>query len=285
MERISNLSDRDLERLLIANLQSGEHDVEELSVFIQDVKTLLAEPPEEAIAAGHLAAMTELAQRLAEGEAEAGPARATSSSDRGRSGHTRSWRKAMRLKLLVAAVGVVVLTAFGGAAYAGVLPAGVQSSVADLAGKVGVTLPVDEGNVDEGDVTGVDDDDQGVVDVHDEGDVDPGDQGDDDKGQKADDDDQGEDDHGDKADDQGNQGDDDDQGDDDQGQQSDDDDQGGDDQGEDDKGQQGDDDDQGDDDHGSQHGDQGDDDQGQQSDDDQGHQSDDDDQESSDSDD
>jgi hypothetical protein len=281
MERISSLSDRDLERLLIANLQSGEREVDELSVFIQDVKTLLAEPPEETIAVGHLAAVTELAQRLAESEAQGGPARATSSSDRGRSGHTRSWRKPMRLKLLAAAVGVVALTAFGGAAYAGVLPAGVQSSVADLAGKVGVTLPVDEGDVDEGDVTGVDEDDQGVVDIEDDGDVDPGDQGDDDKGQKADEDDQGDDDQGDKADDQGHQGDDDDQGDnaDDQGHQGDDDDQG-----DDDQGQQSDDDDQGDDDQGGQHGDQGDDDQGHQS-DDQGHQSDDDDQGSSDSDD
>src|SRR5262245_65902959 len=97
MERISSLSDRELERLLIANLESGERDLEELSVFIQDVRTLLAEPPEAAIAAGHLAAMTELAQRLAEGEAQEGPAPAMSSSDRVRSGHTRSWRKPMRL--------------------------------------------------------------------------------------------------------------------------------------------------------------------------------------------
>ena len=216
MERISSLSDQEIERLLIANLQSGERDLEELSVFIQDVKTLLAEPPNEGTAAKHLAAMTDLAQRLAEGETPAVPVQAGSASARGRSGHTRTWRKPMRLKLLVAAVGLVLMAVFGGAAYAGVLPAPVQSSVADLAGKVGVILPVDETDIDEGDVTDVDGDDQSDVDSDDEGDVESTNQGDDDQGHQADDDDQGDDDRSHKADD--DQGDDD-EGDDDQGHQ------------------------------------------------------------------
>ena len=220
MERISRLSDQEIDRLLAGKAPAGDADLEELAAFVQDVETLFKESPTEETAARQLAAIAEAAHLL--------PVPA----DRERSGHPRFRvrSKPMRAKLVVASAGLLLVMAFGGAAYAGALPGSVQGTVADLVGSVGVTLPgedADDGdgddfdgdvnNVDEGDkedfddgpgavdespVDDIDDDSKGDVDDDQQGDVDD-DQGDDDQG----DDDQGDDDQGDD-----DQGDDDDQG-------------------------------------------------------------------------
>jgi hypothetical protein len=256
MERISRLSDGEIDGILAGQAPSEDTDLEELAAFMLDVGWLFRESSTEETAARHLAAIAEAVRLLPEDAGGVTPRRG-SSSVRERSGHARFRlrSKPMRAKLLVATASLLLLLAFGGAAFAGALPGPVQGTVADVVGNVGVTLP--------GDGSDVDSDDESVIEGDDSSDVDTDDQGDDDKGQPADDDqgDQGDDEQGD--DDQGDQGDDE-QGDDDQG------DQGDDDQGDDDQGDQGDD-DQGDDDQGDQgDDDQGDDDQGDQGDDDQG---------------
>jgi hypothetical protein len=255
MERISRLSDGEIDGILAGQAPSEDTDLEELAAFMLDVGWLFRESSTEETAARHLAAIAEAVRLLPEDAGGVTPRRG-SSSVRERSGHARFRlrSKPMRAKLLVATASLLLLLAFGGAAFAGALPGPVQGTVADVVGNVGVTLP--------GDGSDVDSDDESVIEGDDSSDVDTDDQGDDDKGQPADDDqgDQGDDEQGD--DDQGDQGDDE-QGDDDQGDQ-------GDDQGDDDQGDQGDD-DQGDDDQGDQgDDDQGDDDQGDQGDDDQG---------------
>ena len=209
MERISRLSDQEIDRLLAGKAPAGDADLEELAAFVQDVETLFKESPTEETAARQLAAIAEAAHLL--------PVPA----DRERSGHPRFRvrSKPMRAKLVVASAGLLLVMAFGGAAYAGALPGSVQGTVADLAGSVGVTLPDEDGDdsdFDDGDVSNVDegdkedfDDGPGAVDESPVDDVDDDDKGkvDDDQQGDADDDDQGEDDQGDDA-----QGDDDDQG-------------------------------------------------------------------------
>src|SRR5262245_14380278 len=104
MERSSSLSDQELDRLL-AGKDSGEPELEDAAAFVRHVKATYAAPPADEVASAHLAAMSDAARRLAEGEERVAPSRA-----RERSGHTRSWRKAMRPRLVLIFAGLVLLT-------------------------------------------------------------------------------------------------------------------------------------------------------------------------------
>lgn len=156
MGRLSNLSDRDLDRLLTGKAPLDGGDLEELAAFIRDVRVHFEVPPDEDAAARHLAAMY--------AAAESATSETTTSLDRERSTQLRSRRKFMlrnplsslRAKLATAVVaGVLALSAFGGAAYAGALPGPVQDAVAGVANNVGVSLP-DSNDIDNGDVANVD---------------------------------------------------------------------------------------------------------------------------------
>lgn len=194
MGRISRLSDQELDRLLAGKVASGNGDLEELAAFIRDVRGRFGEPPSAETAARHLAAIVEAAHFTGEGEeTTARQEREGSAADRERSGQPRSRRKLMlrnpfsplRAKLAVAvtAVGLLLLSAFGGVAYAGALPDPVQGAVADVAGTIGISLPgsgendLDEGNVDDVDDGNVGDLDDGDVDNVDDGAVDDLDEG------------------------------------------------------------------------------------------------------------
>ena len=175
MERIANLSEQEIDRLLAGKLASGEGDLGELATFLQEMRVLL-EPSSGEADAQNIAAIVGAAQI---GAAETAPPEPGESlPKRERSGHTRFrlWRKPMRAKLLLTTAGLLLLMAFGGAAYAGALPGPVQGTVADFAGNVGVDLP--GGDVDDGPVGNVDDGPMGDVDDGPMGDVDDGPVGD-----------------------------------------------------------------------------------------------------------
>ena len=151
---LSKLTDPELDRLLRGAAPSDDCDVAEIAAFVRDMTALADVGPAEATAVRHLAAIS-AAARVAESDSRAvmRPVTAVTPPARERP-PARTWRSRMiRVPLAplptrfatAATAAAVALVAFGGAAYAGVLPDPVQGRVADLAGQVGVSLLGDEG--------------------------------------------------------------------------------------------------------------------------------------------
>jgi hypothetical protein len=115
-------SDREVDAVLAGRQTGGELD--DVATFFRELRENLVEVPSATLEATHLAAISE-ATRLA-------PPPATQQRPRNRRFAART---------TIAAVGLAIMAAFGGAAYAGALPAGVQGKVADIAGNVGLSLP------------------------------------------------------------------------------------------------------------------------------------------------
>jgi hypothetical protein len=233
MGNLSRMSDQELNRLLTGKEPPEGGDFGELAAFVCDAAAALPETPDEATAARHLAAIVSAAQLQLEHESSALRPSVNPSGLNRKALYFRGRRKMMSrnpfssLAGKLALVAVIVLAAFGGTAYAGVLPDPLQGAVADVADTVGVSLPgaenasddgvvedVDNGAVDDpdygsvGDTNGGDEgaveDDQGRVDQGDQGDNDQGDQGD--QGSAVEDD-QGSVDQGDQGNaDEGDQG-------------------------------------------------------------------------------
>jgi hypothetical protein len=154
MRFFSRLSDRDTDAILAGNAPAGDDELQELAAFFHDVRVSLAEPPSTAIATTHLAAIAEAARASALPGSEA----QTTPEPR-----QRRLRNPLTLpaRLAAAAAGLALLAAFGGAAYAGRLPDPVQDKVADLARNVGLSLPGNANDVDQGDVGNLDTGTQG----------------------------------------------------------------------------------------------------------------------------
>jgi hypothetical protein len=223
MGNLSRLSDQELDRLLAGKEPPEGGDFEELAAFVCDAAAVLPETPDEATAARHLAAIVAAAQLQLEHESSAPRPSVNPSGLNRKALYFRGRRKLMSnnpfssLAGKIALVAVIVLAAFGGTAYAGVLPDPVQGAVADVADTVGVSLPGAENDSDDGAVEDVDngavgDTDYGSVgDTNggDQGIADEGDQGDNDQGDQGSvvEDDQGDNDQGDQGDaDEGDQG-------------------------------------------------------------------------------
>ena len=148
VQRISELSDRDIDLLLAGQSPSDGNGVDDLAAMIREVKQVLQQGPSEETAARHLAAILEAATS---GAAEAAVDRAPSGvqpsgPDAQRRGHRRTRRKL----LLSAGIIGATLATFGGAAWAGVLPGPIQRAVADLASHVGISLPGTGNDRDDG---------------------------------------------------------------------------------------------------------------------------------------
>jgi len=149
MERIAELSDRDIDRLIAGEAPSSARAVDDLAAFIRDIRTQFGEPPTEWSAAAHLAAIVQAAEARTAGDM-ATPTLVRSGSpvaDLEQAGRSRSgsiavrWRPSGRRRARLVAAVVVLLSGFGGAAYAGALPGPVQGEVADLVGRFGIELP------------------------------------------------------------------------------------------------------------------------------------------------
>jgi hypothetical protein len=222
MDTIAKLSERELDLLLAGKGPSDNASPEELAAFFSEAADVLLETPGEATSARHLAAIAAAAHAKFS-QPSVSPARANREAPSSRPRSKLVFRNPFSsLAAKLALAGVLVLAAFGGTAYAGVLPDPVQGTVSNVADTIGVSLPDGDSNdgavndVDDGDVNNVDEGTVGDTNGGDEGiandgavnDVVDNDQGDDDQG-TAGDDDQGDDDQGAAGDD--------DQGDDDQG--------------------------------------------------------------------
>jgi hypothetical protein len=221
MGYLSRLSDQELDRLLAGKEPPEGEDFGELAAFVSDAAAVLHETPDEATAARHLAAIVAAAQLQLEHESSAPRPSVNPSGLNRKALYFRGRRKLMSSSPpssfagKIALVAVIVLAAFGGSAYAGVLPDPVQGAVADVADTVGVSLPGAENDSDDGAVEDVDngavgDSDFGTVGDTNGGDegADEGDQGDNDQGDQGsvDEDDQGDNDQGDQGADEGDQG-------------------------------------------------------------------------------
>jgi hypothetical protein len=222
MGNLSRLSDQELDRLLTGKEPPEGGDFGELAAFVCDVAAVLPETPDEATAARHLAAIVSAAQLQLEHESSAPRPSVNPSGLNRKALYFRGRRKMMSRNPFSSlasklALAVIVLAAFGGTAYAGVLPDPLQGAVADVADTVGVSLPGAENASDDGAVEDVDNGTVGDTDYGSVGDTNGGDegaveddQGDNDQGDQgsAVEDDQGDNDQGDQGDnDQGDQGD------------------------------------------------------------------------------
>jgi hypothetical protein len=118
----AKVSDREVDAVLAGRQTGGELD--DVATFFRELRENLVEAPLATLEATHLAAISE-ATRLA-------PSPATQQRPRFRR---------LAARTTIAAVGLALVAAFGGAAYAGALPSGVQGKVADIVGNVGLSLP------------------------------------------------------------------------------------------------------------------------------------------------
>ncbi len=170
MGRFSNMDEMDIERLLSGEAPSGDADLAEVAAFCKELGEAYPGVSTDASEATHVAAMMDTVRRLAEngGPAERPasdvqePVRQAAGLPTGRIDMLKDVWANKWARLAAAAVAAAVL-AFGGTAYAGVLPAPVQDAVSNAAEQVGIELPLS-------DVTDADDD--GVADVEEADDMD-----------------------------------------------------------------------------------------------------------------
>ena len=133
----------------------GDALLDEFARFFEDFHEAYPETSTEDHEAAHVVAMLDAAQLLAEnGEPVARPASKAHGPENQASGLPKLRRKTMFGKVfssraaLVAIGAVVLLIAFSGMAFAGVLPAPIQDSVSHAAEGVNIVLPTsDEGDV------------------------------------------------------------------------------------------------------------------------------------------
>jgi hypothetical protein len=135
---LKKLRDEELDQVLAGSYDGEDPALDDLAVFARDAQAALSGVPAEATRQAHLAAMTEVAEKLegapvAAGTPAVGPSR------------IRRWKLVLtqRLATLTAKVAVtgVALAATGGLAAAGALPDPAQNALANAAEKVGFELP------------------------------------------------------------------------------------------------------------------------------------------------
>jgi hypothetical protein len=149
MERLARLSDRSLDGLFAGQVPADDGDLADLAAFVRDLSEVFEERPAEETTAQHLAAIAAASRHLGESDALAATPPRGSTADRGRSPPLRLRRTMVKRHSLSSlpvrrAAGtalMLLLSAIGGAAYAGALPGPLQGRVSDLAKNVGVSLP------------------------------------------------------------------------------------------------------------------------------------------------
>jgi hypothetical protein len=135
MRFFAHRSDRELDDVLAGNTPAADGELGELAGFVRALRTSLTEAPPPSLAAAHVAAIVAAARSV---EAPA-------------VGRARRPFSSARFRVFAVAAGFALLAAFGGAAYAGALPHHVQGKVAGIAGTVGISLPGNNNDVNQGD--------------------------------------------------------------------------------------------------------------------------------------
>ena len=132
MRFYSKLTERELDRILAGKAATSD-DFADVAAFLRELRSL-EEPPSPSVEGRHLAAIfAEALRRPSFGPGHQIPV------PRGRRLANPFRRLAARA--MVAAVGLTALAAFGGAAYAGVLPRPIQVEVAHILRHVGIHVP------------------------------------------------------------------------------------------------------------------------------------------------
>lgn len=129
----TKLSERELDGILAGKASGGELD--DVATFFREMRIGLDEAPPPSVEARHLAGIFEEARHLQPSATER-PIPAPRGTRR-----LRNQFRRLATRTTIAAVGLAALAAFGGAAYAGALPAPLQGKVADLARNIGLSLP------------------------------------------------------------------------------------------------------------------------------------------------
>ena len=156
MRIFSRLSDRVQDSVLAGRTSSVGDELQELAAFCRDTRALLMQAPPESTAARHITEIAEAARRVAQGGGG-------SPASEGRSLDSPTQRRrwipfsSLGTRVAVAATGLALLAAFGGAAYAGVLPDPIQDRVADIARNVGLSLPATGNDTHRGGIVNTDD--------------------------------------------------------------------------------------------------------------------------------
>ena len=156
MRIFSRLSDRVQDSVLAGRTSSVGDELQELAAFCRDTRALLMQAPPESTAARHITEIAEAARRVAQGGGG-------SPASEGRSLDSPTQRRrwipfsSLGTRVAVAATGLALLAALGGAAYAGVLPDPIQDRVADIARNVGLSLPATGNDTHRGGIVNTDD--------------------------------------------------------------------------------------------------------------------------------
>ena len=137
----SDISDDEIDRLL-AGHKPEDGRLDGVAQLLQGVGRAYPEESTAALEATHVAAMLETAKFLAENGESAEKSLDPALAFQARSGHIFAFKNLAAHKWASAAVlSGAGLLAFGGAAYAGVLPAPVQEATSDLVQQVGISIP------------------------------------------------------------------------------------------------------------------------------------------------
>jgi hypothetical protein len=134
MEFFSKLREQDCDGIFAGTATDVEFV--DIARFFREMRIELEEGPPEAVESEHLTAIFNEARQRPVTSIDPPPAAAFHRSLRLRSPFRRLVTRAT-----IAAVAIAALAAFGGAAYAGVLPAPVQGRVATVARHIGLLLP------------------------------------------------------------------------------------------------------------------------------------------------
>ncbi len=129
----SKISERELDGVLAGKASRGE--LEDVATFFRELRNEFEEPVPTEIESQHLAAIFNEVHHLQPSMSEP-----QAPALRGARTLPNPFRW-LAARAPIAAVGLAAFAAFGGAAYAGVLPGPVQAKVADIAHHVGVSLP------------------------------------------------------------------------------------------------------------------------------------------------
>ncbi len=136
MRRFQHTDDAQIERLFDGRVPCDDADIGSVARFLGGLGDALPEAPTSSLEGSHLAAMAEAVRLLpADVRPDAGRASRWGSARRPafKTGFARGWA--------IAAVALAGVLAFGGAAYAGVLPAPLQHAVATAVQAAGLRIP------------------------------------------------------------------------------------------------------------------------------------------------
>jgi hypothetical protein len=141
MKSFDDMSEQDVARLLSGSVPEGQAELDGVASFFAQAALTYPEPSTDAFESADVAAMLDTARAQASARVANGTAADRDAELAGAPWGTIVRGFFARTSARVAAVAVAVAIIFGGTAYAGILPAPLQTAVAGAARAVGISLP------------------------------------------------------------------------------------------------------------------------------------------------